>query len=85
MFSRSSRIASRRPRRTRAPPWSAATASCSSTTAPGRLIEAQEFEHLTFDRWRFSPELLAELASATLSVTIDEKRVHSTTSTSSGA
>ena len=42
----------------------------------GRLIEAQEFEHLTFDRWRFSPELLAELASATLSVTIDEKRVH---------
>ena len=30
----------------------------------GRLIEAQEFEHLRFERRRFAPELLEELASA---------------------
>lgn len=30
----------------------------------GRLIEAQEFEHLTFDRRRFTPALLEELAGA---------------------
>jgi isocitrate dehydrogenase kinase/phosphatase len=29
----------------------------------GRLVDAQEFEHLTFERSRFSPDLLAELAS----------------------
>ncbi len=27
----------------------------------GRLVDAQEFEHLTFERRRFAPELLAEL------------------------
>ena len=30
----------------------------------GRLIEAQEFEHVTVDAWRFAPELLDDLASA---------------------
>src|SRR5262249_46180553 len=29
----------------------------------GRLVDAQEFEHLTFHRSRFSPELLQELLS----------------------
>jgi len=43
----------------------------------GRLIEAQEFEHLTFERARFSERLLEELASsAARSVTIDEREVH---------
>lgn len=45
----------------------------------GRLIEAQEFEHVTFDRRRFDPELLEELASAagqTVSVSEDEVTIH---------
>jgi isocitrate dehydrogenase kinase/phosphatase len=40
----------------------------------GRLVDAQEFEHLEFDRDRFSDELLDELlgsASATVSVASD--------------
>lgn len=42
----------------------------------GRLIDAQEFEQLRFERRRFSDELLAELASeATRSVTIDAESV----------
>ena len=37
----------------------------------GRLVEAQEFEHLTFDTSRFAPDLLEELRSeAAGSVTI---------------
>lgn len=43
----------------------------------GRLIEAQEFEHLTFEKRRFSARLLEELAgSAAGSVTIDDEEVH---------
>src|SRR5262245_1601379 len=43
----------------------------------GRLIEAQEFEHLTFERRRFSPALIQELATAaTRSVVIDDHEVH---------
>jgi isocitrate dehydrogenase kinase/phosphatase len=43
----------------------------------GRLIEAQEFEHLTFERRRFSPALLEELATgASRSVVVDEREVH---------
>ncbi|NOT28922.1 MAG: bifunctional isocitrate dehydrogenase kinase/phosphatase [Planctomycetes bacterium] len=43
----------------------------------GRLIEAQEFEHLTFERRRFSPALLEELATgATRSVTVAGEEVH---------
>jgi isocitrate dehydrogenase kinase/phosphatase len=30
----------------------------------GRLVDAQEFEHLAFDRARFDPKLLAELSAA---------------------
>ncbi|HET7747292.1 MAG TPA: bifunctional isocitrate dehydrogenase kinase/phosphatase [Vicinamibacteria bacterium] len=42
----------------------------------GRLIDAQEFENLAFDRARFSPGLLAELAARTGdTVSIDERRV----------
>lgn len=42
----------------------------------GRLIDAQEFENLAFDRARFSPELLAELAArAGDTVSLDERRV----------
>ena len=42
----------------------------------GRLIDAQEFEHLQFDRDRFTPELLEELATdATRAVTIDDSSV----------
>jgi len=38
----------------------------------GRLIDAQEFEHLRFDRSRFAPELLEELARrASRLVTVD--------------
>ena len=38
----------------------------------GRLIEAQEFEHLSFDAWRFAPELLEELSQgASRTVTVD--------------
>ena len=38
----------------------------------GRLIEAQEFEHLEFDAWRFDPELLSELRDgASQSVTVE--------------
>jgi len=38
----------------------------------GRLVDAQEFEHLTFERRRFAPELLAELLQhAPGSVTVD--------------
>jgi isocitrate dehydrogenase kinase/phosphatase len=43
----------------------------------GRLIEAQEFEHLTFEKRRFSARLLEELAaSAAGSVTVDDELVH---------
>lgn len=43
----------------------------------GRLIEAQEFEHLTFERRRFSPALIEELATrASRSVVIDGDEVH---------
>jgi isocitrate dehydrogenase kinase/phosphatase len=42
----------------------------------GRLIDAQEFEHLTFEKRRFSPALLAELqAVAPRSVVIGEDTV----------
>ncbi len=42
----------------------------------GRLIDAQEFEHLRFDRNRFSDEIIAELQSdAARTVTIDEESV----------
>ncbi len=43
----------------------------------GRLIEAQEFEHVTFERRRFSPALLAELTTgAARSVVVDDEEVH---------
>ncbi|MDJ0959009.1 MAG: bifunctional isocitrate dehydrogenase kinase/phosphatase [Acidimicrobiia bacterium] len=42
----------------------------------GRMIEAYEFEHLQFDRDRFSSQLLEELAAdATRSVTVDGDQV----------
>jgi isocitrate dehydrogenase kinase/phosphatase len=42
----------------------------------GRLVDAQEFEHLRFDRRRFSEELLRELdAEASESVTVGEDSV----------
>jgi isocitrate dehydrogenase kinase/phosphatase len=42
----------------------------------GRLVDAQEFEHLAFDRARISPELLAELeAEAAGTVELDGDRV----------
>ncbi len=42
----------------------------------GRLVDAQEFEKLRFDRDRFTDELLAELAAETArSVTIDDASV----------
>ncbi len=42
----------------------------------GRLVEAQEFEHLTFHRDRFEPDLLAELETkAAQSVTIEGSEV----------
>ncbi|HYV19956.1 MAG TPA: bifunctional isocitrate dehydrogenase kinase/phosphatase [Verrucomicrobiae bacterium] len=40
----------------------------------GRLVDAQEFEHLTFDRARFEPDLLAmlaDLAPSTVTTTAD--------------
>jgi len=41
----------------------------------GRLVDAQEFEHLEFDKKRFTPELLAELMeTAASSVTVDGDR-----------
>jgi isocitrate dehydrogenase kinase/phosphatase len=43
----------------------------------GRLADAQEFEHLTFDREQFAEDLLAELASeAAQTVTVGERTVH---------
>jgi isocitrate dehydrogenase kinase/phosphatase len=43
----------------------------------GRLIEAQEFEHLVFERHRFAPDVLEELAgSASATVTVGPERVH---------
>jgi isocitrate dehydrogenase kinase/phosphatase len=45
----------------------------------GRLIEAQEFEHVSFDAWRFSPELLKELrehASECVTVQGDRVAIH---------
>jgi isocitrate dehydrogenase kinase/phosphatase len=43
----------------------------------GRLIEAQEFEHVTFERRRFSPALLDELCTAAArSVVVDDQEVH---------
>jgi len=45
----------------------------------GRLIEAQEFEHLEFEAWRFAPQLLAELvegASQSVSVKGDQIAIH---------
>jgi isocitrate dehydrogenase kinase/phosphatase len=42
----------------------------------GRLVDAQEFEHLEFDRRRFAPELLAELTTAAAgTVRVDGHRV----------
>jgi isocitrate dehydrogenase kinase/phosphatase len=42
----------------------------------GRLVDAQEFEHLAFPRHRFSPALLAELErSAANSLVVDGERV----------
>jgi isocitrate dehydrogenase kinase/phosphatase len=42
----------------------------------GRLVDAQEFEHLRFDRERFSDDLIAELQrEAASSVTVDETSV----------
>jgi isocitrate dehydrogenase kinase/phosphatase len=42
----------------------------------GRLVDAHEFEHLRFDRSRFAPDLLDELArQATRSVSIDDQYV----------
>lgn len=42
----------------------------------GRLVDAQEFEHLTFDRSRFSPEVIRELQeTARLNVEVTEDRV----------
>lgn len=42
----------------------------------GRLIDAQEFEHLAFDRARFAPALLAEmLAKAGSTVRVENDRV----------
>jgi isocitrate dehydrogenase kinase/phosphatase len=45
----------------------------------GRLVEAQEFEHLEFDRVRFAPDLIAEFgrdADQTVSVSSDLVVVH---------
>lgn len=43
----------------------------------GRLIEAQEFEHLVFDQGRFKPDLLHELVTAAAAtVTVDDDGVH---------
>jgi isocitrate dehydrogenase kinase/phosphatase len=45
----------------------------------GRLIEAQEFEHLTFEKSRFTPELLDELtraAARTVEVVGEEVHIH---------
>ncbi len=43
----------------------------------GRMIEAQEFEHLIFDRDRFTPELHDELVTAAAdTVTVDARHVH---------
>jgi isocitrate dehydrogenase kinase/phosphatase len=43
----------------------------------GRLVDAQEFEHLEFDRRRFAPELLDELqAKASDAVEITPEAVH---------
>ena len=56
---------------------------CSTGTAAGRLIDAQEFEHLAFDRSRFTDEALTELlntSSNTVSVlgrTVDIKHLYS--------
>lgn len=42
----------------------------------GRMVDAQEFEYLEFARWRFSPDLLAELRQvATKNVVVDADRV----------
>jgi len=42
----------------------------------GRLVDAQEFEHVEFDRHRFAPELLAELlSSASNTVRVEGDRV----------
>ena len=42
----------------------------------GRLVEAQEFEHLKFDRSRFTPELLDELVQeASGTVRVDRRHV----------
>ncbi|MDW8327102.1 MAG: bifunctional isocitrate dehydrogenase kinase/phosphatase [Anaerolineales bacterium] len=41
----------------------------------GRLVDAQEFRHLTFERERFAPDLLAELATATESVDFTDRDV----------
>jgi isocitrate dehydrogenase kinase/phosphatase len=43
----------------------------------GRLVDAQEFEHLAFERSRFAPDLLEELlATCGENVTADGDRVH---------
>ena len=49
---------------------------CIEHDRAGRLIEAQEFEHLTFEKSRFSPELLEELTTAAkLNVSLREDAV----------
>lgn len=43
----------------------------------GRLLDAQEYEHLQFDRSRFAPELLEELArAASQTVLVEDDHVH---------
>ncbi|MFT5285539.1 MAG: isocitrate dehydrogenase kinase/phosphatase [Planctomycetota bacterium] len=43
----------------------------------GRLVEAQEYDHLTFDAWRFSDALLKELVEeAADTVVLEDDRVH---------
>ena len=45
----------------------------------GRLVEAQEFEHLEFDRWRFAPDVVEQFerdADETVEVTDDQVVIH---------
>lgn len=45
----------------------------------GRLVEAQEFEHLEFERWRFAPDVVEQFereADETVEVTGDQVVIH---------
>lgn len=45
----------------------------------GRLVEAQEFEHLELERWRFAPEVVEQFerdADETVEVTADQVVIH---------